>query len=251
MNMRDTNLPADAGEAEHHSADANLFVTVPETTLPNGYVVRAFQVGQYYCAKGDDGKAVISAEGKPWVGINYAEARAACAAIGGALLTESQALALAWNVSQVAANWSGGGVGIGTLMMGLHKGSVYSGQPGKFMPKDAEERRGFHLTNGDIVFDVAGNVYGWIFDDVQGDENGIVAGAFAEDSPSIKTAPFPSCTQGMGWFPRAGSNWSSYALFRGGCWCSGGVAGVFRLSYGWPDYRDGVVGFRCTKPVGL
>jgi formylglycine-generating enzyme required for sulfatase activity len=247
MNMRDTNLPAGAAVA----ADTNLFVTVPETILPNGYVVPAFQVGQYYCAKGTDGKATINAEGKPWVNVNYADARAACAAIGGALLTESQALALAWNVSQVAANWSGGAVGIGNLMMGLHKGTVYSAQAGSFMSKDVEERRGFQLTNGETVFDVAGNVYGWIFDDIQGDENGIVANAFAEDSPSIKTAPFPSCTQGMGWIPPAGRNWSSLALIRGGCWCSAAFAGVFRLNYDWPGYRYDDVGFRCTKPVGL
>jgi len=246
MNMRDTNLPASGA-----AVDTNLFVTVPETTLPNGYVVPAFQVGQYYCSKGTDGKPAINAEGKPWVNVDYATARAACAGIGGALLTESQALALAWNVSQVAANWSGGAVGIGNLMMGLHKGTVYGAQAGSFMSKDVEERRGFQLTNGETVFDVGGNVYSWIFDDIQGDEQGIVASAFAEDSPSIKTAPFPSCTQGMGWIPPAGRNWSGYALIRGGCWCSGALAGVFRLRNDWPDFRYDGVGFRCTKPAGL
>lgn len=36
----------------------NLFVTVPETTLPGGLVVPAFQVGQYLCSKGA-GKSVV------------------------------------------------------------------------------------------------------------------------------------------------------------------------------------------------
>jgi hypothetical protein len=234
-------------------ADHNLFVTVPETTLPNGMVVPAFQVGQYHCSKGSDGQVAINATAKPWVEINYAEARQACADAGYSLLTELQALAIAHNIAQQAANWSGGAVGEGTLMQGLHldPDNVDEAYAGDYVPADPSERRVFTLSNGQTIIDAAGNVYSWIFDDVQGDENGLVARAFAADSPSITSAPFPSMQRGVGWYPKAGSDWSGYALVRGGYWCSDSRAGVFVLYGDWPDDADDYVGFRCTKPVGL
>lgn len=86
---------------------------------------------------------------------------------------------------------------------------------------------------------------------MQGNDSGIVARAFAADSPSITTAPHPSRTKGMGWYPNAESNWSGVALVRGGCWFSGDGAGVFHLDYVSPGSGNRDVGFRCTKQVGL
>ena len=42
-------------------ATQDLFVKVPQTTLPNGRVVPAFEVGQYLCSKGADGRAICRA----------------------------------------------------------------------------------------------------------------------------------------------------------------------------------------------
>jgi hypothetical protein len=243
----------DAAPAAVASTAQHLFVTVPETTLPNGTVVPAFQVGQYFCSQGADGKAAVSATAKPWVDIDYAAARQACANAGFALLTELQALAIAVNVAQQDANWSGGKVGDGTLMQGLHLDLDDVDEPyaGDFVSRDPAERRMFVLSNGQTICDAAGNLYSWIFDDVQGDENGLVARAFAADSPSVTSAPLPSMKQGMGWYPKAGSDWSGYALIRGGYWCSDSHAGVFDLGGVWPDVAGDGVGFRCTKPTGL
>lgn len=225
----------------------NLFVTVPEVTLPNGLVVPSFRAGQYYCSKGDNGKAAVNAEGKPWLRINYHEARQACADAGFALLTELQALAIAHDVSQQGVNWTGGAVGSGNLIQGLHDDTVSSAQAGDLVQYDDCEDRFYTLSNGQVICDVAGNIFGWIFDNVQGDERGLVASAFAEHSPSIATAPYPSLEKGVGWRPTAGANWSGDALVRGGCWDGGDGAGVFRLGGVWPDYRDVYVGFRCTN----
>jgi hypothetical protein len=235
------------------AVDQHLFVTVPETTLPNGTVVPAFQVGQYYCSQGADGKLAINASSEPWVEISYHAARQACAAAGYSLLTELQALAIAHNIAQQGANWSGGQVGVGNLLQGLHldPDDADEAYAGDYVPADPAERRMFVLSNGQTICDAAGNFYGWVFDDVQGDENGLVARAFAADSPSITTAPFPSLERGMGWYPKAGSDWSGLALIRGGCWYSGDSAGVFDLDYGWPGDAYDYVGFRCTKPIGL
>ena len=223
-------------------------VLVPETTLPGGLVVPAFRVGRFLASQGPDGLPVSVADRAPWVSIDYHNARKVCAAAGLALITETQALALAWQASQQAANWTGGAVGEGDLFQGLRKGTDFCARPATFETADTDEHRWLQLANGERICDLNGNAYSWVFDDIQGDENGLIAKAFAAESPSIATAPFPSTEKGMGWRPSAGSNWSGYALVRGGCWLSVSYAGAFNLGDGWPGSAYGVVGFRCTYP---
>lgn len=225
------------------------YITIPETTLPNGHVEPAFLVGQFLCSKGADGKAQVTAEDAPWVRINFADAKAACEAIGAALITETQALAIAHNAAAQDCNWTKGKVGEGKLFRGLRKGNVSSAQPGIYEPEDKKERRWLTLSNSERICDLNGNAYSWIFDNAQGDAGGL-AGIIEADSMSLQ-APFPSMGKGMGWRPNRRCDWSGYALVRGGCWCSESYAGVFRLGGYWPDYEGGYVGFRCTKPIGL
>jgi hypothetical protein len=122
-------------------------------------------------------------------------------------------------------------------------------QPHSYEPSDADERRWHELSNGERIYDFAGHLYSWVFDDVQGDENGLIAKAFEADSPSLTTAPAKSMENGVGWMPNAGADWSGDALGRGGYFDSGDRAGVFRLNFGWPDDEYDVVGFRCTKSL--
>jgi formylglycine-generating enzyme required for sulfatase activity len=227
----------------------NKFITVPEVTLPNGTVVPSFQVGQYACSKSEDGLAAVTAEGAPWVRINFEEAKAACAAAGFALITELQWLAIAHDVVNQDCNWTGGKVGEGELFQGLRDDTVNEAQPGDYVPADSSEQRWLTLSNGERICDMNGNVYQWIFDNVQGDENGIISSEFSEDSPSITTPQFPSEEKGMGNYEVW--DWSGVALIRGGYWDSESRAGVFRLDYCWPGSRADRIGFRCTKPIGL
>jgi len=249
MQQQAMNHDADQTTAAIATAPADLFVTVPETTLPGGIVVPAFRVGQFACSRGADGKAAVTADGTPWVDINYHEAVAACLAAGYKPITERQWLAMAWNASQQDCNWTKGKVGEGKLYRGLRKSNVRNAQPGTYTPIDAKERRWLTLSNGERVFDINGNVWQWIFDDVQGDDKGLTT-IIKADSPSLTTAPYPSEKKGMGYRPTGECNWSGIALVRGGCWCSGSRAGAFGLNFGWPDARYGVVGFRCTQPIG-
>ena len=223
------------------------FIPVPESVLPNGLTVPAFRVAQYHCGRNADGQAIVSPDVAPWVGINYHAARQACTAIGAALLTETQALAIAHNLAAQPANWTGGAVGEGVLRQGLRNGTVDDPQPASLEPGDPDESRWFTLFTGERICDFSGNVFSWIFDDIQGNADGITDRAFAEDSPSLQ-APFARMTKGMGWRPSAGTNWSGRALLRGGCWYSESDAGVFRLDLGWPGSAFGGVGFRCTLP---
>lgn len=215
-------------------------IDVAETTLPGGLVVPAFRVGRYHASR--------QADGLPWVEINYHEAADAAAAAGASLLAESQALALAHQIAQQPENWTGGAVGAGEIYRGLHLGTVDEVQlPGHESPS-AAERRWHVLANGERIYDVAGHLFSWVRDDIQGNTIGLVARPFADDSPSITTAPHPSTENGVGWYPPAGRDWSGSALIRGGCWYDGADAGVFGLVIGWPGRRDGSVGFRCTYP---
>jgi hypothetical protein len=226
------------------------YIVVPDITLPNGTVVPSFQVGKYLSSRGPMATPVSIATAKPWVEVNYHEAKDAAECNALDLLKETQALAIAYDISQQDINWTGGKVGEGRIFMGLHKGTLNEGQAATYESDDSEERRWHQLSNGERIYDFAGNAYSWIFDDIQGNADGIT-GKIAADSPSLTTAPFPSMEKGMGWRPDGERDWSGDALVRGGCWYSESLAGVFGLNGGWPVDRSGYVGFRCTKPIGL
>jgi hypothetical protein len=242
MSQETTTEQAAVAEVEQ-----NQFVSVPGKTLPGGQVVASFMVGKYLSAFDGAGKVIVTESAVPAASINYSAARMACEAAGFKMLTLSQSAALALDIAGVAENWTGGEVGQGDLMQGLHLGSVRGAVAGTYVPTNEIERRGFKLSNGEVIFDAAGHLYTWIFDDVQGDENGVVARAFAEDSPAVCASPFPSEEQGMGWYPDAGDDWSGYALVRGGYWGSVSFAGVFHLGNVSPVRGGDRVGFRCTK----
>jgi len=227
---------------------SSLFVTVPEVTLPNGKVVPSFQVAQYIASRGPAGIPQSVADAMPWVEINYDNARKACAVAGYDLLAETRALAIAYDISQQDINWTGGKVGEGKIFQGIHKDNVSEAQEGTYESDDAEERRWHQLSNGEKIYDFSGNCYSWVFDDIQGDENGLT-GKIAADSISLTTAPYPSQEKGMGWRPDGERNWSGGALVRGGCWGSDSYAGVFYLDVFGPGHRIGGVGFRCTKSL--
>jgi len=120
-------------------------------------------------------------------------------------------------------------VGAGRLFQGLHLGRFDAAQPACTASSDPRERRWHVLSNGARIHDFAGNAFSWIFDDVQGDIEGIVARSFAPDSPTLATPPGAPMQQGLGWWPRAGRSWWGRALARGGSWSSQEGAGVFTV----------------------
>jgi len=232
------------------SVNKRDMITTPRITLPNGTVVEPFLVGRYHTSKGLGDGLEINPDNTPWVRVNYDEARQASADAGLSLITELQYLAIAYDISQQPENWTSGKVGEGEIFRGLHQGNVGSAQDGHYESTVETERRWHVLSNGERIYDFSGNVYSWVFDDVQGDENGIIAKPFAEDSPTVTTAPYANRTHGIGDTSIGDGDWSGTALIRGGYWNSGDYAGVFRLSGGWRDGRYVNVSFRCTKSLG-
>jgi hypothetical protein len=240
---------AEIGVLASEDACPPEFVMVPATTLPCGVTVPAFAVARWLAGRGPDGRVILSETARPWVNIGYHAAREACRRSGMALLTELQALAIAHDVARQAVNWSGGAVGAGKLFQGLHLGGFGSAQPPFAVSLDRLERRWMMLSNGQRLIDVAGNAFSWVFDDVQGGPDGVVAHAFARDSPTVTGAPGESMQHGLGWWPHAGGSWWGRALARGGSWSSRAGAGVFTVVDERPRSERPYVGFRCTLPL--
>jgi formylglycine-generating enzyme required for sulfatase activity len=227
------------------------WVTVPTTTLPGGRVVPLFQVARFAAARDAAGKLSFAADDAPWININYAEAQAVAAEHGYKLITETQWLAIAWNASQVAENWSGGAVGVGKMNQGIRNDScARSGSDVSDSPSDPV-RRYVTLSNGQRVYDFNGNLFQWVFDDVQGNSEGLINASITAQSLSRSVAAAAGAAdwreKGLGWQPDGDARWAGVALLRGGCFYSEDAAGVFRLNYDFPDGRDADVGFRCTK----
>jgi hypothetical protein len=243
------NLDADMAAAAVGHALPPGFIVVPATTLPNGVEVPAFAVARWLVARGPDGQVLLSETMPPWVRIGYHAAHLACAFAGFELLTEQQALAIACDIAGGAANWTGGAVGAGRVYQGLHRGRFDGPQPACVASPDPFERRWHVLSNGERIIDAAGNAFSWVFDDVQGDTQGIVAHSFMRDSPTVAAAPGAPMQQGLGWWPRAGRRWWGRALARGGSWSSQEGAGIFTVVDERPQAARPYVGFRCTLPL--
>jgi hypothetical protein len=225
------------------------FVMVPETVLPSGARVPAFAVARWLAARGRHGAVLLSDTAPPWVNVSYHAARRACAASGMGLLTELQALAIAHDLARQAANWSGGAVGAGELVRGLRLDTFGAAQPACVRSPDARERRWHVLSNGERIVDAAGNAFSWVFDDVQGNADGVVAQCFAADSPTVSGMPGARWERGLGWWPRAGRSWWGRALARGGAWSSREGAGAFTVIDEKPGTERPYIGFRCTWPL--
>lgn len=230
------------------------FVRVPETVLPDGTVVPAFMVDQYHATRRCDGT--------PWVSVDYHSARQAAEHAGLHLITETQYLAIAYNLAQQGVNWTGWKVGEGRLFQGIRKHGIKEVQPHDYQPEDGDERRWHELSTGERIYDFAGHVSSWVFDDVQGDEFGVPAHNSTKGTSYI-SAKSPSHTvydlcnamhdmkRSGGRRPLKGVGFSGQAITRGGAYESENSAGIFAFGLAPVAFEQGFanVGFRCTKPI--
>lgn len=232
-------------------SESSEFVRVPETRLPCGEVVPAFEVSKFLCCLDTDWRvphAASWAHTVPAVLISYRMALEACRNSGWDLITERQWLAIAQDVSGVADNWTSGVYGEGKLRQGLRHGYTNGPVSSLFYPDTDDEFRRKKLSNGQRIYDFGGNAWSWVFDDLQGGPDGVAA-IVDEDSPSLTTARFPSTSKGMGRFPKHRQAWDGRGLIRGGGWRSGKDAGAFAL-YAAQLYGEYLsIGFRATRPI--
>ena len=274
-------LITQAGTWKSLNSGGGVVTVTPEvSTCPSGYIgvpallpytVRYFCVAKYEMKNDGYGTAVSTALGTPWISIDRPTARAACQALGRGfdMISNNQWQTIARNIAGVASNWSTGTVTSGELNRGHSDNAPASalvavtddndpcngtGQTCSSSTWDSQ-RRTHTLSNGNVIWDFAGNVFEWVTDNNTA-SNGAdgymstMSGAdirqtrYGAASGTICASPLtsPYCGMGYGYF-----NYSAGAFTRGGNWGNGVYAGVFHADLSNPPsnrYPD--IGFRCV-----
>lgn len=227
-----------------------------------------------YEAKRDGSVAVSRPGGQPITNVSHNQARsisrAACD--GCHLITEAEWLTIAHDVAGVASNWSGGSVGSGFIYSGHNDNdpagpleasddsSGYHGTKGVVSVHNSQ-RRTLTLSNGQVIWDFAGNVAEWTSGYMSTGKPGLPGLGWRDwsavsDTGSISPSPWPSlvtpeasswtaASHRIGGLRSDSGNTDLSGFVRGGHWNSDSYAGVFALSLGYKATDDyGEVGFR-------
>ncbi|MFZ2959071.1 MAG: hypothetical protein WA705_19460 [Candidatus Ozemobacteraceae bacterium] len=266
---------------------SSVYVRIPRTVLPDATVVPSFLCGKYpatagaanaagatytyeatYQVGGDGSlrQAATTAAGRPWVYIDWNNAKIACTQAGGSLIGENQWLAIANNAIGVTANWRNGTIGSteaagGGFYRGLSNSTVTKGQPATggdtgFDPANTSvEYRVKALTNGAQVWDIGGNVYQWV-DQLQAANTwytgySTTSGWIETNLAGITTTKIKTVYDASYGVGRIFNYSTTYdlAFLRGGYWSNSDNVGAFclYLIIGPPSALNRV-GFRCTRP---
>ena len=237
-----------------------------------------------YEAKNGAGSPVSEAAGSPWASINQTEAIAACASLGSGyrLTSNEEWMTITANAASIGSNWSGGETGNGMIFIGHSDGDpneacpadaddsksyVESNCTGKIAGGDneANQKRTHTLSNGSVIWDLAGNLREWTTyvnssdkpkprdDNYQEYTLPITGSTSLPLSHLIPTRGVKgfwkngwNSSQGIGQ-GRIGAEGVGGALSRGGGFKGDNRNGIFRfrLDQG-PDMVADTIGFRCT-----
>lgn len=277
---------------------------VSAISCPTGYIIvpgsatygtSDFCVMKYEAKNDGSGNAVSTMTGIPWDNISQADASTASsgACAGCHLITESEWMTIAQNVLSVSDNWSGGTVGSGYIYSGHNDGDPFglqqasSDSDGYFgtgnsaseveirppagvpYPPGKAERRTLKLTNGEVIWDLAGNAGERTASTFNGISLTIHGGSYGFETEwssvtghnLITPDPSPSATGIVGagsWTSANGigllldgndeSSEEALTFMRGGDlnWCGGTYAGVLGVNI-TGTYGASLVGFRVAR----
>ncbi len=268
------------------STKANVSLSV--SLCPNNYaavpansnlgVVKAFCAAQFEM-KNVGLVATSQAAGTPWVSISQTDAKTACTNLGPGydLISNPEWMTIAREIEKTAANWSSGGVGNGMLNRG-HSDSTpelalevtdlnnpyneTGNNSGQSAGSGWEQKRKHTFSNGQEIWDIAGNVPEWTDWSFSG---GLTSGptscvgawtqlpvvscgalAAADYMPANTTGVTASnynSNYGLGQFYGG----TGGAALRGGGFTNAEKAGVFSLNFFADDNTPfSGVGFRCV-----
>ena len=215
-----------------------------------------------YEAKNVGGIATSQAASTPWVSISQTDAittsAAACTTCH--LITEAEWLTIAQNVLSVSGNWSSGVIPRGN--------SNSSAAMDSTTDLTGINKRTLTLTNGEVIWDLAGNVWEWTSGTVQSPivQPGIIGGGYAwrqwtaitnpgtlpiNSSPAatgIAGASTWNSSNGIGQIYSSADDTALHGIARGAIWVDGGQAGVLALNLNdAPNFADNAHGFRVAK----
>ena len=155
----------------HHPNMNVAYTEVPSSTLPDKTYLSPFKVMTWE-AKNDGSDGVISqSDSNPWTDISWNSAKAECTAAGKHLIRENQWLVIAHNVVQQDVNWTGGAKGHGMLKRGHSDDDPDPNLSLGYLPgannawAGSKNDRVLQLSNGEVIWDLAGNVWEWVYMD--------------------------------------------------------------------------------------
>ena len=246
------------------------------------------------CAQDDGSTCIASSEvpqsksgGTPWVSIDLLTARSECSSLGQGfhLITNDEWMTVTSLLANVARNWSGGAVGAGNLYRGHSDNDpgmpcqASDNQLNAYLETDCapkslsegeddenSQRRTLFLSDGQVIWDLAGHVKEWVDHPVITDKPTPNVGNWIEyTEPVVGTSTMPlsklipvqkpywnlawNSNQGVGRY-WSGSRDNGGGMDRGGFWADGQRSGLFLASF-WssPDGSGGGRGFRCVKSL--
>ncbi len=286
-NPQTFSLQATRGDQTYAMTESSppVLVAVVNLTCPSGYIVVPGSVTygtssfcvMKYIASNSVGAAVSVYSGLPWVNISQttatSTANAACA--GCHLISEPEWLTIAQNVLSVPGNWSGGLVGSGYIYSGHNDNN-----PGSSLAADSSDANGYSgetntggnqrrtlmLSNGEVIWDMAGNVWQWTSGTSTTGQPGSSGYSyrdwkditiFGSLSPSpmplsayggVSTSTWISAGQGIGQIYSNSDETALRGFIRGGSWSGSYTAGVLALRLGYaPSSANGAIGFRVAR----
>jgi formylglycine-generating enzyme required for sulfatase activity len=224
------------------------------------YGTHSFCVMKYEAKDDGSGNPVSKADGTPWVNITQLNAKAKCEAIGAHLITENEWLSIVRNLELQASNWTGGSIGSGQIPRGNSDSSAAMDGSTELT---GVNKRTHTLSNGEVVWDLAGNVWEWTDATILGKNqpSGATTGFNWREYTALTNyrgltpenlLPMNNYNSGQGYgriySDGTATNNTNYAFLRGGYWGSGTYAGVLTLvlNYG-PGSSYSNVGFRCGR----
>jgi len=218
---------------------------------------------------------ISQASGVPWVSISQTAAIANSqnvvvngSACGSSchLITEAEWLTVAQNVLSVPGNWSGGTVGSGYIPRGNSDGLAATDATADLT---GINKRTLTLTNGEVIWDLAGNVWEWtsgVTNGTSAQQPGVVGNNYASwtqwnavNTPGgLSPSPFPNygipaasgwtSANGIGMLLSSTTDTALHGFDRGGAWGYGSNAGVLALGLDiGPSTANSLVSFRASR----
>lgn len=178
------------------------FIIVPGNST---YGTTDFCVMKYEARQANSTTPISQASGIPWNTINQTDSATYSANVEGCagchLITNAEWQTIAANVLSVASNWSGGTVGSGYIYGGHGDYSPNSaleadtndanGYKDTSNSEPSDQRRTLTLTNGEVIWDFAGNMWEWTADSISGvgTQPGIIGSGYAWREYTTLTHP--------------------------------------------------------------